>query len=487
MSGYIGNIPVPQATQTRDVFTATASQTTFSTSGYTPNYLDVYLNGVHLDPADYTATNGTDVVLATGADAGDSVIVVAWTTFSPADVTVADINDLTVTATELNYVDGVTSNIQTQLDGKQATLVEGTDYLAPDGDGSQLTGLAASFADLTDTTVSTSDPADNTNPSATGHIWVNKTSGECYVCTDATTNNNVWTNIGSGSGDIPGAYASSGGTITTADGYRIHTFTSSGTITFTTAGEVEYLVIAGGGGGGCQMGGGGGAGGYRSSIGSESSGGGASTQSLLTVSATSYSVTVGAGGAGSPSGGSASRPLASSGSNSVFSTITSTGGGGGASYRTNGNGMAGASGGSGGGGAVWYGMGGSGTSGQGYAGGQGGDDNGGNLEVGGGGGGAGGNGRSYNYTTGQQGDGGAPITSSATGTAVARAGGGGGASHNGVKGDGGGGGAGNGSLGSGVQGGDATANTGSGGGGAGEYNARGGNGGSGIVIIRYPL
>ena len=81
MSGYIGTQPVPQATQTRDVFTATSGQTTFATSGYTPNFLDVYLNGVHLDPSDYTASNGSDVVLAVGAAAGDSVTVVAFTTF----------------------------------------------------------------------------------------------------------------------------------------------------------------------------------------------------------------------------------------------------------------------------------------------------------------------------------------------------------------------------------------------------------------------
>ena len=81
MSGYIGTQPLPQATQTRDVFTATSGQTSFATSGYTPNFLDVYLNGVHLDPSDYTASNGSDVVLAVGAAAGDSVIVVAFTTF----------------------------------------------------------------------------------------------------------------------------------------------------------------------------------------------------------------------------------------------------------------------------------------------------------------------------------------------------------------------------------------------------------------------
>ena len=38
----------------------------------------------------------------------------------------ATLTDLTSTVTELNYVDGVTSNIQTQLNNKQSTLVSGT-------------------------------------------------------------------------------------------------------------------------------------------------------------------------------------------------------------------------------------------------------------------------------------------------------------------------------------------------------------------------
>jgi len=67
MSGYIGAIPTPQATQSRDVYTATSNQTTFTTQGYTPDLVSVYLNGVHLARADYTATNGSDVVLASGA------------------------------------------------------------------------------------------------------------------------------------------------------------------------------------------------------------------------------------------------------------------------------------------------------------------------------------------------------------------------------------------------------------------------------------
>ena len=55
-------------------YTATASQTTFSgaddnaaTLAYTAGNIQVMLNGVVLDPSDYTATNGTSVVLASGA------------------------------------------------------------------------------------------------------------------------------------------------------------------------------------------------------------------------------------------------------------------------------------------------------------------------------------------------------------------------------------------------------------------------------------
>ena len=81
MAGYLGNIPTPQATQTRDTFTATSGQTSFATSGYTVGMLDVYLNGIKLASADFTASNGSDVVLASGASADDIVEVVSFSTF----------------------------------------------------------------------------------------------------------------------------------------------------------------------------------------------------------------------------------------------------------------------------------------------------------------------------------------------------------------------------------------------------------------------
>ena len=127
MSGYIGTQPVPQATQTRQTFTATASQTSFATGGYQAGYLDVFLNGVKLvDGTDYTATNGSDVVLTTGAASGDTLEVVAYTAFEAANVTGA--TDFTVTGsfTSQGIDDNATSTAMT-LDASGNLLVGTTD------------------------------------------------------------------------------------------------------------------------------------------------------------------------------------------------------------------------------------------------------------------------------------------------------------------------------------------------------------------------
>ena len=87
MSGYIGSTPVPQATQHRESFTCTEGQTTFNTAGYTAQFVDVYLNGSHLSPADFTATNGSDVVLGVAASADDVCDIISYTPFEVADAT----------------------------------------------------------------------------------------------------------------------------------------------------------------------------------------------------------------------------------------------------------------------------------------------------------------------------------------------------------------------------------------------------------------
>ena len=259
------------------------------------------------------------------------------------------------------------------------------------------------------------------------------------------------------------------------NGYWYHSFPSSGSFEPFVDMDVEYLVIAGGGGGGH---GGGGGGGYRSSVSGELSGGGASAESSLSlISGTSYPVTVGAGGTRSQG----ITVNGTSGSNSVFSTITSTGGGRGGSVNDSGSDLSGGSGGgSGGNGSSTSGA--SGTANQGYNGGNYvRDANSNQMSAGGGGAGSvGGNNSGL-----QSGDGGYGVSSSITGSAVARAGGGGGGqvgtASPGIGRDGGGNGTYSTSTGA-----SGTVNTGGGGGGAG-FDYPGGAGGSGIVIVRYKV
>jgi hypothetical protein len=72
-------------TSARQVYTATASQTTFSIT-YDVGFVDVYLNGVKLVvTSDFTATSGTNIVLVTGATAGDIVDIIAYGAFNVAN------------------------------------------------------------------------------------------------------------------------------------------------------------------------------------------------------------------------------------------------------------------------------------------------------------------------------------------------------------------------------------------------------------------
>jgi len=65
-----------------------------------------------------------------------------------------------------------------------------------------LGGAVSNVEDVETVTSSSSDPAVDSNPSATGHIWINTTSGEVYICTDITSGSNVWTNMGDGGGAV---------------------------------------------------------------------------------------------------------------------------------------------------------------------------------------------------------------------------------------------------------------------------------------------
>ncbi len=343
-----------------------------------------------------------------------------------------------------------------------------------------------------------------------------------FVYVDGTEG---WKNIQDSTSNVTGNpfIVATGGTITTCGNCKIHTFTSPGTFAVAQVHPcaannlVSHLVIAGGaGGGGGSAGGGGGAGGYRevkspvTPYTASPLDGYPSAPNRVTVTVTSYPITVGGGGAAKspPSPNFTGNP----GSNSVFSTVTSAGGGGGGMYGGGGAGnpapaplvtastaLNGGSG--GGGGALCSGsapnrelLNNQGTGNtppvspsQGNNGGKG-------LNMyyyaaaGGGGAGATGTDASGPGVTAPQsvgGAGGAGVATSITSTPITRAGGGGGVGFaSSAAGGSGGGGAGAracttcGAV-------NGTDNTGGGGGGGGPTGNVTGAGGSGIVIIRY--
>ena len=358
------------------------------------------------------------------------------------------------------------------------------------GDGSALTGIGVSATDVNNliSNVAMLGFKVATNGSLTVYDLVDQRvdefKGETGVDASASTGE---TYVSGAGGYYHGVTSTpnypTGGTVTTYGSYRVHSFTNTGDTNFVvasgTSGSVDYLIVGGGGGGGDSAAGegdgtgGGGAGGVYAASG-------------VTLSAATYTATVGAGGNGGQG---------NDGGDSSFNSITAGGGGsggndgegeaggdgagrdgrsgtqggsgGGSGNRTNSNGGSAGSGGSNanaGGGAAYR------------------------SDAGHGGGGAGEAGSVAPGNT-SAGDGGDGITNDyRTGSAVYYGGGGGGGTQSsGESGAGGQGGGGNGGrTGNAVE--NGTANTGGGGGGSGgvyESSFEGGSGGSGIVVVRY--
>ena len=330
--------------------------------------------------------------------------------------------------------------------------------------------------------VADTDPHLETNPAGgIGSVYYNREANRHFVCTDATTNANVWF----------GRYAGLGGEEdiikVSSSFYRVHKFLRSGFFMMDSTINCEFLVIGGGGsgaslfGGNNNSGGGGGAGGMITNVGTGSA--------VSFTGGAVYNVTVATGGHGGEDDAGESK--GDDGENSQIAgagitTIIGYGGGGGGKDSL---GRAGGSAGGSGHGqtgtptAATQTSHGNGT-GYGYAGGT--AVSGGNRTSGGGGG-AGAVGGNAGSTSG---NGGAGRANTITGTSVTYAGGGAGGGCKGQNTGGGtggtGGGGDGGKFGPGL---DAIDGTGSGGGASGSTNSENlstpGRGGSGIVVIRY--
>lgn len=132
-SGWINAGSSVNGTQNSVQHNATAGQTTFS-AVYDAGFVQVYLNGIRLDTGDYTASNGSSIVLGTGATVNDTVFIQSFGTFVLAD-------HYTKTQSDARYAETGTANTfsatQTFPDASIATTkLSGTLATAQYADGS---------------------------------------------------------------------------------------------------------------------------------------------------------------------------------------------------------------------------------------------------------------------------------------------------------------------------------------------------------------
>jgi hypothetical protein len=186
-------------------YTATSNQTTFSgsddnsaTLSYTVDNLQVVMNGIVLDPSDFTATNGTSVVLAAGAATGDLINIYAFKSFTTADM-VSKTNGGTFAGAVTfdagaNFGDndkaqfGAGNDLQIYHDASHSYIVDagtGNFYLSTNGNGivMQASLSETMFAALPDGAVTLYH--DNAAKLATSSTGVDITGG--FTATDGCT------------------------------------------------------------------------------------------------------------------------------------------------------------------------------------------------------------------------------------------------------------------------------------------------------------
>ena len=132
-SGWSAAGSTINGTSARFTYTASANQTTFTgsdnngnTLAYDAGFVDVYLNGVKMvNGVDVTVTSGSSVVLASGANASDTVDIVGFGTFNVASIAASSItsgtlnNDRLPSPTLIVKGDGSSADGQIQLNCSQ--------------------------------------------------------------------------------------------------------------------------------------------------------------------------------------------------------------------------------------------------------------------------------------------------------------------------------------------------------------------------------
>jgi len=179
-SGWVPAGSSVNGTSARFKFVATNNQTTFSgsdansqTLGYDAGFLDVYLSGLRLvNGTDFTATTGTNIVLASGAATGDILEIVAYGTF-----VLANFNADKLDGQHGSYYTGYTdSAVSALVDSSPAALNTLNELAAALGDdvnfSTTVTNSIATKAPLANPTFTGTATMDNAHVPSSGSYEV---------------------------------------------------------------------------------------------------------------------------------------------------------------------------------------------------------------------------------------------------------------------------------------------------------------------------
>ena len=108
-TGYIGRNPGDSSViVARQSFAPTSTTSVFTFSaGYTPGYIDAYLNGAKLiEGSDYTASDSSTVTLLSAAESGDVLELVAYKAFNLANdrIGISSAGTLIGNVNSLNFI-----------------------------------------------------------------------------------------------------------------------------------------------------------------------------------------------------------------------------------------------------------------------------------------------------------------------------------------------------------------------------------------------
>jgi hypothetical protein len=265
-------ITSPATTRTVTRSSATEGQTSFSVT-YTVGYIDVFLNGSKLDSTEYTASNGTSVVLVDGASVNDVLEFISYSGISISTPQIAIIDDNTLNSTlnitltdatsgsisslrtassELTFNPGtntfstgtiIATQTRIQNVAEKLTRVDGnTVSIAYTGGGGNIGFATNPTGDITLNVTGIPTDSSFDNYSITFSVIVNQT-GTARSCT-AVNLNGVSRTIRWSGGSLANAISG----VTTTSGYDIYNFTGINTVgSASTTANYQVLGVVNGG------------------------------------------------------------------------------------------------------------------------------------------------------------------------------------------------------------------------------------------------